>query len=594
MVDLLTNGWRVTPDAVPATLLDLAARDYLDPDQAGPRTVCRVRRRDGQGLQPYERRVLDHVAGLAVDGIVPAEALTTGPQETSSRWWKGFRAEVVADARGRGLARDRWSPTAKRLLQLSAAAPAALGTLLLNAAVGVELGTVGAGLATWVALGSLVARFQDLRDTPAGAAAASRWLGVREYLRRDEVFRTLPPASVAIWDRYLGYGAALGVATAAVRALPMGAEDDHRAWSSFGGRWLVVEVRYPRLRLVWGRPPWLALLVGLGVGAGGYGLAQLLLGVRHLTDGYPGGDRAAFWVRWVATGLLLLTVPLLAWAATAVVRAALDLAGRRPVEGQVVRRRAYQRDEHHTDYFVGVDDGRSAKVKAWIVSKATYDRLREGTLVRATIGPRLGHVFHVEQSDAEAPAAAPPTPEPAGAPAGAGGAPPPLPAALAGVLLAAGTQVDPAVLVTAEDAGRALGGGGRSCQAAAGAAAAGRGAAGLPVPGRLRRPRVGVGVHRGQRRHPHARAGEPVVRERRARHRGRGLPPQRRHRRAPRRRRRVDPAAEPQGAGPGGHAPRAGDRGRGPPVAAGVSWRAPGRTAPAPGRGSRGGGRTAG
>ncbi|HYY82611.1 MAG TPA: hypothetical protein VFD04_26000, partial [Actinomycetes bacterium] len=68
MVDLLTNGWRVTPDAVPATLLDLAARDYLDLDQAGPRTVCRVRRRDGQGLQPYERRVLDHVAGLAVDG----------------------------------------------------------------------------------------------------------------------------------------------------------------------------------------------------------------------------------------------------------------------------------------------------------------------------------------------------------------------------------------------------------------------------------------------------------------------------------------------------------------------------------------------
>jgi hypothetical protein len=46
-------------------------------------------------------------------------------------------------------------------------------------------------------------------------------------------------ASMAIWDRYLGYGAALGVATAAVHALPMGAEDDHRAWSALedGGGW---------------------------------------------------------------------------------------------------------------------------------------------------------------------------------------------------------------------------------------------------------------------------------------------------------------------------------------------------------------------
>jgi hypothetical protein len=51
VVDLLTNEWRVTPDAIPATLLDLAARDYVDLDQYGPeRTVCRVRRTDAVGL----------------------------------------------------------------------------------------------------------------------------------------------------------------------------------------------------------------------------------------------------------------------------------------------------------------------------------------------------------------------------------------------------------------------------------------------------------------------------------------------------------------------------------------------------------------
>jgi len=100
VVDLLTNEWRVTPDAIPATLLDLAARGYVDLDQYGPeRTVCRVRRADTGGLQPYERMVLEHVAGLAVDGIVPADALTTGPRTSrasgggaSSVAWSTIRA----------------------------------------------------------------------------------------------------------------------------------------------------------------------------------------------------------------------------------------------------------------------------------------------------------------------------------------------------------------------------------------------------------------------------------------------------------------------------------------------------------------------
>jgi hypothetical protein len=116
--------------------------------------------------------------------------------------------------------------------------------------------------------------------------AAARWLGVRDYLGRNEVFRTLPPASVAIWDRYLGYGAALGVATAALHALPMGAEDDHRAWSANGGRWRVVKVRYPRLGFTWGRKPPLAFLVGLAQAVAGYVGLRLMLGLRGWTDGY--------------------------------------------------------------------------------------------------------------------------------------------------------------------------------------------------------------------------------------------------------------------------------------------------------------------
>jgi hypothetical protein len=356
VVDLLTNDWRVTPDAVPATLLDLAARGFVDVDQHGEgRTVCRVRRSAGGSLASYERMVLDHVARLAVDGVVPAQALTTGPQDASARWWRSFKDAVVDDARARGLTRERWSRSVERLLRLAALVPAGLAVLLANAFLGLNLGTVVAGGMVWVGLTGLVKRFRDQRDTPAGAEAAAGWLGVRAYLGGNEVFPSLPPAAVAIWDRYLAYGAALGVATAALRALPMGAEDDHRAWSSHGGRWRVVKVRYPRLRLAWGRPPVVAFLVGLAMAGAGYLLLRLLLSLRGAT-GEAGG-----WVGLVVTVLALAALAVLGWGGWTALRAVVDLGSRREVEGQVVRPRSWQRGENERDYFARWTTGGPAR-----------------------------------------------------------------------------------------------------------------------------------------------------------------------------------------------------------------------------------------
>jgi hypothetical protein len=165
--------------------------------------VCRVRRTSGEGLEAYERMVLDHVAGLAVDGVVPTEALTTGPQDQSTRWWRAFQHAVVGDARGRGLARDRWSGSAKAFLRAAALVPAGLGVLYANAAAGLDFGTIGAGLVIWVALTSSIKLFGDQRDTPAGAEAAARWLGVRNYLGATRCSRPCRrcrwPSGTGIW-----------------------------------------------------------------------------------------------------------------------------------------------------------------------------------------------------------------------------------------------------------------------------------------------------------------------------------------------------------------------------------------------------------
>jgi hypothetical protein len=121
-----------------------------------------------------------------------------------------------------------------------------------------------AGFLIWAALTSTIKRFRDQRETPARVEAAARWLGVRDCLGRNQVFPTLPPSSA-----HLGPLSRLRrrarVATAALRALPMGPRTT--TGSSYGGRWRVVKVRYPRLGLVWGRQPLLAFLIGLLVAA---------------------------------------------------------------------------------------------------------------------------------------------------------------------------------------------------------------------------------------------------------------------------------------------------------------------------------------
>ena len=80
LANFLVHDFRVTADAVPATVIDLAARNVAGNRAAGSRSVLRPRcvRRTTQQLTAYERLVLGRLRELARDSVVPAEALTTG------------------------------------------------------------------------------------------------------------------------------------------------------------------------------------------------------------------------------------------------------------------------------------------------------------------------------------------------------------------------------------------------------------------------------------------------------------------------------------------------------------------------------------
>ena len=370
-MNFLTHGFRVTDDAVPATLIDLAARNVVDIEQRGPGVFyVRLRQASDEGLTSYERRVLDHLRVSALDGVVPAEALTTGPQHESARWMRGFVSGVVSDAQARGLSREAVGGAIFTVLTAAALVPA----LLTWAAWEFQAGLV-AFFGAFALLG-WIKRQHPQRETAAGMEAASRWLGVRAALTENPVFATHSPLQVELWDRLLAYGAALGVAAGASRPLPMGVESDTEAWTASGGRWRRVRITYPRYWPPgWGADPLVGLLVGLALVVG--------LGLLLYTTGPSFLDAGVFG----AVPFTVACIGVVLGAALAVM-AASDWRTAEEITGPILRLRTMG-DEDKSRYYIAVDDGESEVIRAWKVSRARYEGLEQGDVITTRLTRNL-------------------------------------------------------------------------------------------------------------------------------------------------------------------------------------------------------------
>jgi predicted membrane protein DUF2207 len=381
LAGFLAGNFRVRRDAVPATLLDLCSRGHAELERVDVDSYqCQLEDMSADGLAPYEERVLRHLRDSARDRIVPTRALTTGPGDQSKRWWKSFRNEVVDDAQRRGLSRDIWSRDIGTAFGVAAAVPA----VIVAVGFGLQPAFVYAILPGAVLTRVMYGRRQ--RDTPAGLEAAARWRAVQVKLAENPVFAEQPPIAVAMWERLLAYGAALGVAPAAIRPISMGAEPENRAWSTYGGRWHQIDVRYlhgPH----WGvHPGWAALQRLLPVV---FGALFLWLAGPIVTDGLDEVDGLAeFWL------LVALVVPVVVVAGGTLfaLRAAADLFSTKDVTGEIVRLRTKKAGDDETEHYVAVDDGSSREVRAWLVRPELYSGLEQGQVVTAQVTPRLAYV----------------------------------------------------------------------------------------------------------------------------------------------------------------------------------------------------------
>ena len=425
IANLLVNRWEVTRSALGATLLDLCARRYLGLDQLDEEHFV-VRVRDPGGakggeLTPYERQVMDLVRSRATGGSCPVEAL----EISGEGWWNKFADAVVKDARKLGLARSRWTQFDWIVLGVTLAAPfALLGLSLGQAGIGAHQSTnpdrnfsrldwlLFAGIG-WVGGMVAIASLRDLRDTPAGQAACARWLGVRDYFRRGHAFDHAPAASVVVWERNLSYGAALGVAHEAVRALPFEEESANSAWSRYGGDWHEVRIRYPEK---FGSCQSPVIVFFSGVLRAGFfgGLAFIALPIVLPTlydiiqsprsDGYL-SERATLILSVVVGGVLtiigtFLTLRFLG-GAIRIWRALGDLFGKGVVtEGEVVKVLGGR---------VAVFDGKHEETVAWI-PRDPAQQFSRGMKLRVELTPQLHWVKRVEMLDG--------SPVPSGAPVG--------------------------------------------------------------------------------------------------------------------------------------------------------------------------------
>jgi hypothetical protein len=403
VVSLVASGWELGVDAAESTLLDLGARkvfEFRQPADDPLHTTVHMRQENPTGLSPYERRVFDRVAGLTVGGVVPLTALTFRDPGRSQTWWKNLRAEVIADARARGLSRRRFSP-------------AIIGTLVgaaVVAATGIAAGVlhydrrtqgddpvgiaIAVGIFAFLCLAGWAGRPIGERDTPAGREAAARWLGVRNWLRAHDAFADLPPSAVAVWDRYLPYGAAVGVTRVASAVIDLGMGDRKRVWSSYGGSWHRVRVRYPGFGSRYGKTaPKLIIrgLIAVGIGYAilrwWYGLIERTAAISQLQGTpVPGFSGLA------QTVGLFAGVGLVGYGGYVLLRTAIDLAAPLTVTGQVLWLQVWQQTSggensppQPTLYYLAVDDGRADRTTAWAMPAALFSTCDTGDTVTIAV-----------------------------------------------------------------------------------------------------------------------------------------------------------------------------------------------------------------
>ena len=401
VVNLLVTRGALTAAAADATLLDLAARRIVEIFQPGDdpgALLIRVRGAAPAGLNAYEQRVFDRFADWSGDRFVPLREIAARYADGGPNWFRSLRADVIADARARGLLRTRQ-----------------LGNLLILASVLAGMGLACAGVLPfqrsdnsgaadaiawasvlgWFVLAPIIAllliflalaHVRTPRYTVAGRTAGAHWLGVAAWLDAHESLADLPPAAVAVWDRYLAYGVALGVNPVAEAALDLRVGHVAAFTSLHTGVPRTVIVRYPRNPFTYTqagvRATWSAAVLAAWIGFA-------VLAAPH--------DHA--WPQWLRALAIAVGGFLAARAAYRLIRSLFVKFTPTTVTGRVLAVHPWrpQADRGAQWIQVVLDDGRSERVWPWLVRADRVAATTAGDVVRIRAQRWTRYVLRLEK-----------------------------------------------------------------------------------------------------------------------------------------------------------------------------------------------------
>jgi hypothetical protein len=381
-----------------ASLLDLSARGWFRLSQPGPALAGPAARRGSPGagpvmcelaaeqprdaLTPYERQALAHVAFRAgARDEVPAPALSDGFQEGEDTFLTGFRREVVADSRGRGLSQPRLSIGVRALLCAAALLPAAAAVAAAQAHHQLAAGAWVTGFAFLAVCGVVAGLGASEVPSRAGHAALAG------YRARQ---RTRGGQHAGGLDRGEAYAAALGLSSAATATFGPPGRDE--MWSGYGGRWRPVTIGSPLENPMLGWAMIVYIVFGFPVLS-----VCTVLGFGDVVHGSGGADLRLGAVAVVCGAAILLSRAIARW-------------GRLPsfaeFDGQVIRQWIIEGDdESPSRNCVAIDDGTGARAWAFSVSSRQYQILTPGTFVRLQASPRRNKLLSIQWT--EPPATAP-------------------------------------------------------------------------------------------------------------------------------------------------------------------------------------------
>ena len=288
---IITQKPSVGPRAFTATLFDLIQRGVLKAQPVsvkeggllGEKTVTDLRVDVGSGdpdsiedfarnvltLENFERRVLTVAERVLSHGPVNLtdfeERIKDGDDRQANRSsYEAFRDAVKQEVERRDLVErspGRWLGPAALVLGLAGAAWSVLSLLgvpvgaLISLIFSGFIGFVGAAVVVLVvfrrvfgnadsALGSALHRMW-VRRTPKGALLHARWQAFRRFLTDFSRVEESSPASLALWEQFLVYGIALGVAEQVLEAARLHAPPEISEGGRFYGPGIVGSISGP-------------------------------------------------------------------------------------------------------------------------------------------------------------------------------------------------------------------------------------------------------------------------------------------------------------------------------------------------------------